>query len=452
MSNRSEKISKSFLRLPMRAFLVGGVFFVLSCTSFLAFSQTSSEKKSAQPKTIQSENVSINDSTKADIVYKRSAAFRRRQPRLLQSIPFQKTPEGLPDLRAATCGACHQEIYKEWQISTHALALHGDPQFIAEVEKNNRGEKKAGWVCMNCHTPLENQQPELVVGLRDERLGRPVMQRNPNYDAALREEAITCATCHVRDGVIHGPFGDTNAPHPTAKDPNLAKSTLCTQCHQAMGSFPKEDLLCAFSTGEEHEKSPQAKEDMTCQSCHMPVVERPLMAGFPARKTRRHFFMGSLLPKTYADVNAIDKVRPFFQQGLQVTLPQKIRNENATQKVVVKYKNEFAGHLLPTGDPERFLIIDAKVTSLKGLLLTSQKVRIGTVYEWYPTAKKLSDNRLRPKEERILELSFAPQREPISIHVVVTKGRITQENLAYHHLEKKVVGEQVIYSEKRVLP
>ena len=42
---------------------------------------------------------------------------------------------------------------------------------------------------------------------------------NQDFDQALREEGITCAGCHVRDGVILGPFDDAVAPHPTQFDP-----------------------------------------------------------------------------------------------------------------------------------------------------------------------------------------------------------------------------------------
>ena len=38
-------------------------------------------------------------------------------------------PEGLSDLRAETCGACHEEIYQEWSVSTHRRAWLDDAQF-----------------------------------------------------------------------------------------------------------------------------------------------------------------------------------------------------------------------------------------------------------------------------------------------------------------------------------
>ena len=67
------------------------------------------------------------------------------------AIPFQKIPEGLTSLKAESCGQCHREIYDEWKTSIHAHA-YVDPFFQAYWKKD-----KNIWVCLNCHTPLENQ-------------------------------------------------------------------------------------------------------------------------------------------------------------------------------------------------------------------------------------------------------------------------------------------------------
>ena len=52
------------------------------------------------------------------------------------AIPNQEVPEGLSSLSAEQCGACHQEHYKEWKISTHAQAWT-DLQFQAELKKES---------------------------------------------------------------------------------------------------------------------------------------------------------------------------------------------------------------------------------------------------------------------------------------------------------------------------
>ena len=60
--------------------------------------------------------------------------------------------------------------------------------------------------------------------------------RNPilDFDAALQRESITCAACHVRDGVILGPFDDSAAPHPTKFDPSFRTAQFCSRCHNVV--------------------------------------------------------------------------------------------------------------------------------------------------------------------------------------------------------------------------
>src|SRR3990172_5401685 len=113
-----------------------------------------------------------------------------------KAIPNLKVPEGLESLSASECGDCHEEIYHEWQQSNHAIALQ-DLQFQAEWAKDD-----SLWVCLNCHTPMQNQQEFIILGKRDGDYFQPVKQVNPHFDPELLEESITCAVCHVRDGAV----------------------------------------------------------------------------------------------------------------------------------------------------------------------------------------------------------------------------------------------------------
>lgn len=146
------------------------------------------------------------------------------------AIPHQQIPEGLTSLKAESCGACHTDIYKEWRTSIHAQA-YDDPFFQAYWTKD-----KHTWVCLNCHTPLENQQPTLIKEIPRDRVERAMQEPNPHYDADYQREGVTCAACHVRDGVILGPFEDAKAPHPTKYDPMFRTTQLCYRCHSVVGA------------------------------------------------------------------------------------------------------------------------------------------------------------------------------------------------------------------------
>ena len=132
-----------------------------------------------------------------------------------RAIPFQKIPEGLTSLKAESCGECHREIYEEWKTSIHAHAYE-DPFFQAYWKKD-----KNVWVCLNCHTPLENQQPTLIKEIPRGRVEKAIQEPNPQYDPEYQKESVTCAVCHVRDGVIYGPFDDSAAPGPLKNDATI---------------------------------------------------------------------------------------------------------------------------------------------------------------------------------------------------------------------------------------
>ena len=107
-------------------------------------------------------------------------------------------PPGLRSLSARECGTCHREAYQEWSESMHAHAWV-DPYFQVDFEFDRSQQ-----ICLNCHTPLRDQQENLVLGFRDREKFQPILSTNESFDAALRDQGVTCAVCHVRDGVIIG--------------------------------------------------------------------------------------------------------------------------------------------------------------------------------------------------------------------------------------------------------
>ena len=202
------------------------------------------------------------------------------------AIPFQEVPEGIDSLRAESCGKCHQAIYEEWKTSIHAQAFD-DPFFQAYWKRDDNV-----FICLNCHTPLENQQPELIIDIPRDRVEKAVLMPNPRYDAAFRHEGVTCAACHVRDGVIHGPYEDSDAPHPTMYDPIYRSMDLCYRCHQVPSGPFQFYNVGPCGTYPEYEGEHYFNQGYICQTCHMPEVERPVATGGPMRKGRKHLWRG----------------------------------------------------------------------------------------------------------------------------------------------------------------
>ncbi len=337
-------------------------------------------------------------------------------------IPHQEIPEGLSSISAASCGACHQEIYEEWKRSTHAVALQ-DLQFQAEWKKDSIIS------CLNCHTPLQNQQAFIVKGFINGDHKTPVKEPNPHFDQALQLESITCATCHVRDGHVIGTIGHTNAPHKTIKDVALLSEQICISCHNVVDEL-NPVLVCTFETGDEWNNNWAKKAGKTCISCHMPETERPIAAGMDNRRSHVHHFPGSGIPK-FQDSKA---------EGLVSMEIKESRLDDSyavgdTINYFLEIKNSFAGHAIPTGDPERFFLITFRLQDSRGNTIREETHRIGEHWQWYPVAKKLSDNNLKPLEERTYAFHHKLRKKGLfTLSVAITKHRMTEENAKYHDI------------------
>lgn len=376
--------------------------------------------------------------------------FYATRPAFERPLPEQRIPRGLKSLSSRECGGCHVEIYREWRQSVHAQAWT-DLQFQAELGK----QPGVRWLCVNCHTPLRNQIDSLVVALAGGDVERPERTANAGYDPALREEGITCAACHVRDGAVEGPFGDPNAPHAVRMNPAFLGPEPCLGCHQAVQAYPGKNFVCTFRTGDEWREGPMADAGRSCQSCHMPGVHRPLVAGGPVRRSGRHSWIGSHLRKGGESDPALwDSLAALTSCGVTLLAdraPRTIAGDSATWSV--RAVNAYAGHRLPTGDPERAVIVRLAVLSEAGDTLASLEHAIAQRYQWWPKVVKLSDNRLAQGEAVSLTVRYRRPPGPYRLAAVAVNERISDANADYHHLPGRYTRRaQVASVERRVVP
>lgn len=331
-------------------------------------------------------------------------------------IPNQNTPPGIHGIHAEECGQCHQEIYQEWTQSTHAHAWT-DEQYQAELAKNNDL-----FVCKNCHLPVQNQQKLITTGLYDGDYNRPVQQKNTRFDARLQHEGITCVACHMNNQTIIG-VRDVQANHPVKVDTDYLSEKLCISCHDAHSQL-SEELVCTFETGKEWKEGPYSAQGTNCLDCHMPIIDRPSTTGGVVRKGHRHYFPGSGIPKDGAH-------HPKMLTSLAYEV---VRDSADLFHLGFSVTNQDAGHKVPTGDPERHLFVVFQLIQHQQVIQVDS-FRIGESWQWYPRAKKLSDNNLLPKEKRVFEVHYAVQdTSNLFWRVVVTKHRMTPEIHEYHHL------------------
>ena len=200
----------------------------------------------------------------------RSRGRRRPRPRGPPRSAPRANPAGAgrPVFESAeACGKCHTAIYEEWKASWHGLAMV-DPHFLRLSDGLQQEE------CIRCHAPVPLREME--------------NWETPIARSERREDAVSCLSCHQSGANVAGPLGLTGPCRPVKDEAQRDVTKVCFACHNQ------------HKTGEEwlagpyapDAPSPRAVEAKTCLDCHMPWVERPLVAGGPVRRGRRHVWPG----------------------------------------------------------------------------------------------------------------------------------------------------------------
>lgn len=361
------------------------------------------------------------------------------------------TPPVLGSLSAKECAECHQEFYDEWQTTIHSKAWT-EPYFQTDW-KFDRSQHS----CRLCHTPLDRQQPQKVLGYRDTDKWDPILENNPDFDSALQHEGVTCAACHYRDGKIVGVLGNTDAPHPVKKldDPNQ----VCVRCHVVEGDkwdtffrFPpcgtvaeiessSPPLIKGLSDEQVIEKTSPPVSQLGCVQCHMPVVKRALVKGGAIRQTRHHYWRGGHDPEMVKKALSI--------KFTEFDLENKKASSNSKQKYILTIENIGAAHYVPTGTPDRHLMIQLRVLDKNNNVLNENKNIIRRNVMWRPFIIDLTDTRLPHGQPRSYEIEVSHPQKAVSIEAVVRyhllderrRKRIGYENktpIAYDVFRQKI--------------
>lgn len=204
---------------------------------------------------------------------------------------------------AGECADCHPIQAAQHATSTHASAFE-TPVFRATWD-----EHPQGW-CVTCHLPDAADQATIA----------PEGLKPDGFYATDRGGGLSCATCHVRDGVVltaDRPGPRARAAHPMKHAPTLG-SEGCIPCHEFgmpshTGPFATGPTL-AQSTGTEWRAS-GAKQD--CAGCHLGDL-------------------GHAMPG-------------------EALLADALTVEVTAERAVL---SAAAGHAVPTGDPFRRMILE----------------------------------------------------------------------------------------------
>ena len=222
-------------------------------------------------------------------------------------------------------------------------------------------------------------------------------QPNPQYLPQLRDEAIACAACHVRNHQRFGPprLASSLLPlngYPLTTTPGFERSDFCLPCHQlpphlAVVGKPLLNTYQEWLTG------PYMARGVQCQHCHMP--------------NREHTFLGVHDPETVRQAMHVSAVAT--------------RRKDGQLHLRAFVKNIGAGHMLPT-TPTPALWLRIAVLDAQGRVLPSQipPARIGrdivyTSQGWH----ERSDTRIAPGQVHELARALPPLPAAASIRVTV---------------------------------
>jgi hypothetical protein len=332
---------------------------------------------------------------------------------------------------AAVCGQCHEAIYNKWKDSMHSLSI-ADPIFdLAFMQSIKLKGENAKRMCLRCHAPVTQFNGDY--GLRD----------------SITKEGITCDFCHSISGVEvdsktdpyklspgkrkWGPLRKASSPaHEVEESEWFRRSEFCGACHE----FTGKGGVVVMGTYSEWKQGPYAKEGKTCQDCHMPMTDEPII-----RK-------GAGLKETPNKVNLHDLQGGHSLEQLSKALKVRIASVDRVKsgvKVKVILTNVGSGHMIPTGIPSRKLVLRLIVRdAFNQIVMQDEKLfkkvlsdESGAVLEsdaelLLNSAMVVSDNRIAPKEAREVEFSFSyPEKKRINIEVK-----------AYYSYEHMVVGHQ----------
>lgn len=299
------------------------------------------------------------------------------------------------------CRECHTTIYNFWKNSLHALSIE-DPIFnVAYMQSLKYDSERAKKTCLKCHAPI--------------------VQYNSDYELRqeITREGISCDFCHtiqdvdlknnnpliIKPGEIKRSTlkGSSPSVHKGGYSELFASSEFCAGCHELRSPTG----IAILGTYNEWKQSPYPQKGITCQGCHMPKIE-----GMVADKKIKDGH-GTI------SLHDIQGGHSLTQLKKAVTIElTKITKAADTVNAEIRLKNIGSGHFIPTGIPSRKLVLEVN-------LLVKDKIIATQHFEYEKTisdkdgkiltddweimlngAKIISDNRLKPLEERTETVSF----------------------------------------------
>ncbi len=313
------------------------------------------------------------------------------------------------------CGACHVDIYGSWKNSLHAFSL-SDPVFdAAYMQAIKESGEQARRLCLRCHAPLT------------------IFNEDYDLSEAVTREGVTCDFCHtitevhldnpampfsvdlglVKRGVLRG---SSSPAHDVAYSQLHERSDLCGGCHD----YKSPNGALIMSTYDEWKRGPYAREGIQCQNCHMVRSAGKVVSPDVKMTEAEHIHLHNL-------IRDADQLR----SALAVSI---VNVERMSWGISVKVlvENVGSGHMVPTGMPSREIVLTVTVQNEERTETQERRYRkviadkedrvLTRDFELLLRGRKVvSDNRIRPREQRIEWFSFpSPGLGELKVKAAIT--------------------------------
>lgn len=339
------------------------------------------------------------------------------------------------------CGTCHTDIYRMWRESAHARSMEN----LTFLQSFRQGQaafgEQASRVCLTCHAPSV------------------LVNEDWGLDERITWEGVNCDVCHslaevnmsglgprmvLKPSLVkRGPIRDAESTgHETAYSELHEQSLVCAPCHE----YVNQEGTPIMTTFSEWRESSAAERGTTCQTCHMGVtranVVDPQVKRLPDVPVNLHQAPGG---------HSLEQL----YKALRVRFDVSRVGDEVT--VDVSIVNKGAGHAVPTGMPNRQIILSVELDAGQSGQSSEQRVYaksfvdaagepITDVWGYFrPGVRLASDTRVPVDGERTEIFRF---EVPASQTVYLTV------RLEYEHLSEDPEGKSRIftfYSERRML-
>jgi len=311
-----------------------------------------------------------------------------RRPIAPQGAPPSRFSPLEASLAPRSCGTCHPAQLSDWTTALHAKSM--GPGVTGQLKELWRTDPESARLCLTCHAPLAEQQPE----------NRTI------FDPALQGQGVVCAGCHVREHQRFGPprreqpaqaaSPATNLPHGGAtRTPAFLASEFCSSCHQFdRDGFALNGKLLE-NTYEEWKASPAAARGVQCQDCHMP--------------DRRHLWRG---------IHDPEMVRSGVAVNVATDRPRYKAREEVAARITITTTG--VGHHFPTYVTPRVVVRVAVVDAAGHEAPASAEERTIAREVSLDLSRELFDTRIPAGGRFVFDYRRRVERAGLSLRVLVT--------------------------------